>query len=136
METGKRILRKVIFHPSGCWVFTGTRHADGYGIITNAQGQRRVAYRVSYETFVGPIPDGLYVTHTCDRPACVNPDHLVPDTQQGNMRGCSERGRHGPVRWRRLPLEQHEAVRAATGSSRKIAERFGISKTHAQRLRK
>jgi hypothetical protein len=31
---------------------------------------------MSYETFVGPIPEGYEVDHRCRNPICINPGHL------------------------------------------------------------
>jgi len=51
------------------------------------------AHRWAYETFVGPIPDGLGVCHHCDTPSCVRPDHLFVGTQKDNVRDCISKGR-------------------------------------------
>jgi hypothetical protein len=56
-----------------CWIWTGNRHAYGYGRFGKG---RRLTHRVSWELANGPIPDGLQVLHKCDNPPCVRPDHL------------------------------------------------------------
>jgi hypothetical protein len=47
------------------------------------------AHRFAWETFVGPIPEGLVIDHVlaagCTHRNCVNPDHLEPVTQLENM---------------------------------------------------
>jgi hypothetical protein len=45
----------------------------------------RLAHRIAYELFIGPIPNGLHIDHLCRNRGCVNPVHLEPVTQQENM---------------------------------------------------
>lgn len=73
----------------GCWVWSGTIGADGYGRI-RVDGREHVAHRWGYETFVGPVPDGMQLDHLCRNRACVRFDHLEPVTAQENvLRGVS-----------------------------------------------
>lgn len=71
----------------GCWIWQRSLYLNGYGGIT-VDGHRRLAHRVSYEAFVGPIPDGLTIDHICGVRACVNPRHMEPVTRGVN----SQRG--------------------------------------------
>lgn len=79
-----RFWAKVWRDGDGCWWWTGALSV-GYGQLHH-DGKPRGAHRLSYEWFVGPIPDGLHLDHLCRRPSCVNPDHLEPVSCGENLR--------------------------------------------------
>jgi hypothetical protein len=103
-----RFWAKVDKREDGCWEWLGmrlkpgtrTRNGAGYGYLW-LEGKMVRAHRLAYELFVGPIPTGLLVLHSCDRPWCVNPEHLRVGTHADNVRDCVDRARHGN-QWRRL----------------------------------
>lgn len=83
----ERFERKFVVAPSGHWVWIATTSSQGYGIMA-----RKYAHRLSYEFYVGPIPEGLVIDHLCRVRNCVNPAHLQPVTQGTNVnRGASGR---------------------------------------------
>lgn len=75
-----------------CWEWVGTKNADGYGLLI-WDGKQYLAHRVSYELHRRPVPEGLFICHTCDNPSCVNPAHLYAGTHQDNMDDKVARGR-------------------------------------------
>lgn len=92
-------LRIEVDPETGCWVWQGAKNATGYGRVampTGKQGGRTdLVHRVTYEEYVGPIPDGLVIDHLCRRPACCNPQHLEPVTQRENLlRGETSQARN------------------------------------------
>ena len=71
--------RRYTFVKNGeCWDYTGK-----YGAPT----------RYIWRRVRGPIPKGLLVCHTCDRPKCGRPKHLWLGTYKDNMQDASRKGR-------------------------------------------
>lgn len=78
-----RFWSKVRVDESGCWIWIGTRHGGGYGLIS-IDGVNRRAHRIAYQTLRGPIPDNLVCDHLCRVTACVNPSHIEIVTHREN----------------------------------------------------
>ena len=53
-----------------------TLNEIGYAIFADGSMRLESAHRVSYMTFVGPIPENMRVARTCGNRLCVKPDHL------------------------------------------------------------
>jgi len=81
----------------GCRLWTGATK-DGYPLVT-IQGKTRRAGRVLWELVRGPIPDGLYVLHSCDESRCTaigetgGEGHLWLGTAADNTRDMIEKER-------------------------------------------
>lgn len=76
---------KYVTPADGCWNWQGAvRLRDGYAALWDGS-QSAPGYRISYEAFVGPIPEGLHIDHLCTNNACVRPDHLEPVTNRVNV---------------------------------------------------
>lgn len=68
---------------ASCWLWTGARSGDGYG-MKRVAGRTVYTHRYIYELFVGPIPRGLEIDHLCRQRGCCNPLHLRPSTRREN----------------------------------------------------
>lgn len=90
----KRIRERSEYDPesSGCLIWKGGKSGSGYGAV-KFKGKVRRVHQLMFLAEKGPIPEGHKVRHTCDRPLCVEPEHLVSGTQQENMNDMVIRGR-------------------------------------------
>lgn len=113
----------------------------GYGIVqfgSRKRGQRHtrirvLAHRLAYEVFVGPVPAEMDILHSCDNPACFNPEHLRAGTAKENskdmidrLRGCQ--GERAP--WAKLTDEKVRKIRSLPApDSSTLAAQFRVSPT-------
>ena len=67
-----------------CWRWTGTTAGPGYGQFS-LRCRNVYAYRVSYNLWIGPIPEGLEPDHLCRFRPCICPEHLEAVTHRVNV---------------------------------------------------
>ena len=80
------LMSKIQETDTGCWLWTGTRNAAGYGVIVWLTRCYK-PHRLIYEWASGaPVADGLEVDHLCRCRACCNPAHLEAVTKAENLR--------------------------------------------------
>ena len=87
----------IVGHPGGHWSLDTGQDPKGYHVISVGQGRTDRGHRVAYELYVGPIPTGLVVDHTCEVKWCCNPAHLEPVTNAENLRRAHKRCGRGHV---------------------------------------
>lgn len=119
---------------NGCWVWQWSLNHKGYGEM-RPRGSKTMkgAHIVYYERAKGPVPEGKQVGHIChdNDPSCpggpcvhrrcVNPDHLMAQTNTENQRG----GRKP-----KLTIEIVREIRSRPqtyGSRLALAREFGIA---------
>lgn len=118
--------------PDACWLWTGPRHRNGYGVITDDHLRQAQAHRVAYERAHGQIPPGLNVCHRCDNHACVNPSHLFVGTSADNSADMVRKNRQAKgsrVGTSKLTESEVRAIRALYPrmTQKALAAKFGVS---------
>lgn len=123
-----------------CWNWTAGKDKDGYGIVVFSGRSRVKAHRASYELFVGAIPEGLMVRHSCNNPACVNPEHLSTGTAKDNTQDCVRSGRNvrgERVYWKAKLTERDVLdIRKSDAKSAALAESYNVSPVTVQMIRR
>ena len=82
---------------SSCWIWNRYKIKDGYGRLT-FKNRQVLAHRLSkylfgdfsWDEFINPK---IIVMHSCDKPSCINPRHLIIGTQKENIADRSQKGR-------------------------------------------
>jgi hypothetical protein len=83
-----------------CWHWRKSVGSSDYGALP-WKGKRIAAHRVSLALALGhDIPDGAFVCHHCDTPACVNPAHLYVGDAKTNATDAKLRKGQSPHRYR------------------------------------
>lgn len=100
--------------------------------------------RVMWVIKKGPIPEGLFVLHSCDNPSCIEIDHLFLGTQKENIQDAVKKGRY-VSNWKPQPGELHPmakiteavipSIRSDSRPAWQIGLEYGISATQVRRIK-
>jgi hypothetical protein len=75
LDIVRRLIESAVEQGS-CWIWSGERDRCGYGHMKTDDDRLEYVHVVSYKIFIESIASGMTVCHNCDRPLCINPDHL------------------------------------------------------------
>lgn len=129
-STPEDYLNQRLDKTGSCWIFTSAKDRDGYGQCHAAKTAKQLgvtrAHQMAYKTWVGDIPEGYFVCHTCDNPSCCNPDHLFVGTPNDNVQDMVRKGRYLSGS---KPRFDHEKAAALHGTMNcfQAAEELGVS---------
>lgn len=118
-----------------CWLWIGSKNRGGYG-QWQTKNQYYLAHRAAYELFIGGIPEGMCVCHSCDIRHCVNPEHLWLGTNKDNVNDRDQKGRgkipdnhgenHGMAKLTEKQVKEIRQLAQGNWLQREIASKFGI----------
>ena len=98
MNIVERIERKAQEMRDGeCWLTDYTPNQAFGQVYVSAEtkgDQNQLLHRLAWEMhYAEPIPKGMVILHTCDNPACFNPEHLLLGTIGDNNKDRDNKGR-------------------------------------------
>lgn len=138
-------------NPDECWEWEGSLR-NGYGNF-NLNGKIKASHRLSYIIFKGEFPDGLCVCHSCDNPACVNPNHLWLGSYKDNNLDCVKKGRRPDKRGKngfwwgkhpnqgeknpkvKLTEEQVREIRSSNLLQKEIGKIYNLNQTTISKIK-
>ena len=130
-----RLIAKTYTCDDGCWHCEAGGENSRYGTIWH-EGENIGNHVASWIVHKGPVPEGMFVLHTCDYKRCINPDHLFLGTHQDNIDDMMHKGRKSDRRggYNHMAILDEEQVReikyflAHSGlTQQRIADHFGVS---------
>src|SRR5438045_2935004 len=126
-----------------CWIWTGRKDKDGYGLFKNRKYKISRAHRFAFLITHGKLTANLFVCHTCDNTSCVRPSHLFEGTCKENVQDSIKKGtkwgnpfliKYNAIngrRKRRLTFEKAEEIRKKYKpfkySVAKLVKEYGIT---------
>lgn len=110
--------------PDECWPWTGYVNDAGYGQFRSG-GKLYRAHRVALARSGVEVPDSAFVLHSCDRPSCVNPNHLRVGTLADNNRDIAIRERSFHIKVSNADVLKIRELRGKITNA-EIAARFGL----------
>lgn len=96
MTTEERLLSKRKIMPNGCWLWTGTCHKRGHGLLKIA-GKFKYVHRLAAELWHPDFDRKAIYCHKnniCKHKACFNPSHVYKGTQYQNVQDSIAAGNH------------------------------------------
>ncbi len=115
LEAEKRVKKRskvsdhLEYNGSKCWMVDGYRDKCGYGKI-RIFGCRFYSHLLSCAAKERRFPnEGEDTLHACDRPPCINPDHLSFDTHSRNAKDSRDSGTNKSVK---LSIQKADEIKA------------------------
>lgn len=125
--TGCSLSERIAFHTGpriqgGCRIWLGAKTEKGYGKVYHGGKANFKLYTVTRvllaQKLKRPLKPGMEACHTCDRPSCVEVNHLFEGTRKDNQSDMARKGRS-------LRGERHNMVKLTATQVREIRKLLG-----------
>ena len=114
----------------GCLIYQGFIHPDGYGYKRMNGSEPLAVHRLALKEKLGRdlLPD-MVACHSCDKPTCINPEHLFEGTQIENIMDAVSKGRQtNPRLFTDIEIRRIRREYAGGESQKKIALKYGVAR--------
>ncbi len=129
------LIERCTLDADGCILWIGATARGGYGSMT-VKGKRKQVHRYIFELYTGiKLKPTDFICHSCDKPACIKPDHLMLGDDQLNRQDKINKNRQmqGTDQWRSILDKETIALILELSkdgfSGRGIARMLDCSKT-------
>jgi len=120
-----------------CWVWTGAKFQNGYGMFFMRRGNRKtfMPHRVSWSMHNNQeIPEKSMICHKCDNRLCVNPNHLYLGDGYTNNRDTIDRNRGNRkigsnCSWSKLNEDDVMAILRSKEKQVLLAKQYGVDQS-------
>lgn len=134
--------------PDECWIWKaaprGKKPGQQYGAFW-LDRRHQPANKIAWELVNGPMAEGMFACHRCDNPACCNPAHIFPGTNQENTADKVAKGRQVKgARVHTAKITEKDVLnirsmrppgrRAPNGLPEAIAAQYGITKQYVSEI--
>ncbi len=120
---------------NGCIIFQGGKDGQGYGRYWKNGKLKSVTRAILALQLGHELPTSMDACHTCDRPSCINPEHLWTGTRTQNLLDASKKGRtqgkSHPLSNAKLDGEKVREIRqklAAGERMKDVAEQYSVGR--------
>lgn len=133
-------IRRLCRVDADCLIYTGAINTKRHPKIEKRSGRR-----VVWELSCGPIPSGMFVSLTCENPACLNPEHMRLRSRGEISREVLSRptvqlkrsasGAKSMIHRAKLDMETARYIRSSNQPQTHLARELGISQQLVSRVR-
>lgn len=124
--------RFIVDGPNGCRDWIGGSLSTGYGSMRIGDRAQSVHRLMAAAKIGRALTADEEAMHLCDRPRCVNPDHLEVGTHQQNMAQMNAKLGHHQLNDVAVRVIRYLAARGMT--QRRLALAYGVSQPRISRV--
>jgi predicted XRE-type DNA-binding protein len=115
-------------------IFEGARDRYGHGRTSRRIYGTQDAYVIAWIDAYGSVPQGKQINHACDRPDCINPEHLYAGTQSENLQDAASAGTLNTVKLTEDDVREIRSWYKIGMKQTTIAEVYGVTQANVSAI--